>query len=118
MDGKAFYQLGERIYRAGNPETDVPACMACHGPTGAGNPGAAWPALAGQHADYTAAQLTAFRGGQVWGQGAQANPVMAGVAAQLTDEEIQALATYIEGLHNVADAPAAEAVADAAPPQG
>lgn len=106
LDGKAFYQLGERIYRAGNPEADVPACMACHGPTGAGNPGAAWPALAGQHADYTTLQLTAFRDGQVWGKDAKANPIMAAVAKGLSDQEIQALASYIEGLHNVADQPA------------
>ncbi|GAB2489322.1 c-type cytochrome [Arenimonas alkanexedens] len=109
-----FYEVGERLYRYGNVDQGVPACQACHGPAGAGNPGAAWPRLAGQHAGYTATALTAFRDGMVWGRDGNANALMAGVAGNLSDEEIQALATYIEGLHNAADAPAAEA----APPQG
>ncbi|MCB1561141.1 MAG: c-type cytochrome [Xanthomonadales bacterium] len=97
--GKKFYEVGEQIYRGGNAERGIPACAACHGPTGNGNPGPAYPHLAGQHAQYTAAQLTAFRDGQVWGTGDAANAVMSGVAARLTDEEIQSLASYIEGLH-------------------
>lgn len=111
--GRKFYAVGEKLYRAGKSGGSVPACQACHGPTGTGNPGPAWPSLGGQHAGYTATQLTAFRDGKVWGKDANANAIMAGVAAQLSDEEIQALATYIEGLHNVADAPSAEAVAEA-----
>lgn len=111
--GKHFYQVGERIWRAGKPEANVPACMACHGPSGAGNPGPAWPAVAGQHAEYTAARLTAFRGGEVWGKETRANPIMAAVAAGLSDEEIQALASYVEGLHHVADAAPAAKVASA-----
>jgi cytochrome c553 len=111
--GRKFYAVGEKLFRAGKSDGSVPACQACHGPTGTGNPGPAWPSLGGQHAGYTATQLTAFRDGKVWGKDANANAVMAGVAAQLSDEEIQALATYIEGLHNVADAPSAEAVAEA-----
>lgn len=112
--GRKFYQVGERLFRAGKADHSVPACQACHGPTGAGNPGPAWPSLGGQHAGYTAAALTAFRDGKVWGKDANANAIMAAVAAQLSDEEIQGLATYIEGLHNVADAPTAEALAAAA----
>jgi cytochrome c553 len=111
--GRNFYQVGERLFRAGNAPQGVPACQACHGPAGAGIPGP-YPALGGQHAGYTAAMLTAFRGGAVWGRDANANAVMAGVARNLSDEEIQALATYIEGLHNVADAPSPEALAEAA----
>jgi cytochrome c553 len=111
--GRQFYAVGEKLYRAGKSDGSVPACQACHGPTGTGNPGPAWPSLGGQHAGYTATALTAFRDGEVWGKDANANAIMAGVAAQLSDEEIQALATYIEGLHNVADAPSAEAVAEA-----
>ncbi len=110
--GRKFYEVGQKLWRAGDATRGIPACQACHGPTGTGVPGA-YPALGGQHAQYTAAQLTAFRGGQVWGQGDQANAVMSGVAAQLTDEEIQALATFVAGLHNVADAPGADAVAEA-----
>ena len=111
--GRKFYQVGEKLFRAGQPDRGIPACQACHGPTGAGVPGP-YPAIGGQHADYTALQLTAFRAGAVWGKDKNANAVMAGVAANLSDEEIQGLATYLEGLHNVADAPSAEALAAAA----
>jgi cytochrome c553 len=110
--GRRFYQLGEQLFRVGRPETGVPGCQACHGPTGRGIPGP-YPALGGQHASYTATTLTAFRAGKFWGRGDNVNAVMSGVAANLTDEEIQALSTYIEGLHNVADAPSAEALAQA-----
>ena len=112
--GRKFYEIGQRIFEAGKPGHEAPACKACHGPTGTGNPGSAWPAIGGQHAGYTATQLTAFRDGMVWGEGDAANLVMRDVAANLTDEEIQALATYVEGLHNVADAPTDEALAAAA----
>lgn len=111
--GRKFYQVGERLFRAGKPEQGIPACQACHGPTGAGIPGP-YPSIGGQHSAYTATQLTAFRGGAVWGADKQANAVMSGVAANLSDEEIQGLATYIEGLHNLADAPTAEALSEAA----
>lgn len=116
--GRKFYEVGEQIFRFGKADGSVPACAACHGPTGSGNPGSAWPSLAGQHASYTATALTAFRDGAVWGDGENANAIMAGVAGSLTDEEIQALASYIEGLHNAADTPSEEAVAAAAQPQG
>ena len=106
--GMKFYQAGEQIYRGGDPVRNVPACMACHGPSGAGNPGPAYPNLGGQHAKYVAAQLTAFRGGLVLGKKEYASVVMSQVAHNLTDQEIQALATYVEGLHaSSADAAAA-----------
>ena len=97
--GKKFYQVGERLWRGGDEARGIPACLACHGPAGHGNPGPAYPAIAGQHANYTATQLTAYRAGQVLGNGTNANAVMAGVSKYLTDEEIQALATYVQGLH-------------------
>jgi len=97
--GRKFYQVGEQLFRGGDLERGIPACGACHGPAGHGNPGPAYPSLGGQHATYTAAQLNLFRDGAVHGRGDNANAVMAGVARYLTDEEIQALATYIEGLH-------------------
>jgi cytochrome c553 len=103
---ETWAQRGERLYRGGDKVSGTPACMACHGPAGEGNPGAAYPHLAGQHADYTKAKLLAFRDGEVWGKGDNANAVMAGVAKYLSDEDIEALATYIEGLHR---RPAAEA---------
>ncbi len=101
--GKKFYQVGERLWRSGDAARGVPACMACHGAVGHGNPGPPYPAIAGQHAGYTAAQLQAFRAGTVYGRGPNANSVMVGVAKYLTDEEIQSLATYVQGLHPAAD---------------
>jgi cytochrome c553 len=85
--------LGEKIYRGGIADRMVPACAGCHGPSGAGIP-AQYPRLSGQHADYTAAQLNAFR------SGARANsPQMTGVAAKMNDKEIKAVSDYIAGLH-------------------
>ncbi|HMB58042.1 MAG TPA: c-type cytochrome [Arenimonas sp.] len=106
--GRKFYQVGESIFRAGKPEAGVPACMACHGPSGRGNPGPSYPSIGGQHAGYTVAKLQAFRGGEVWGKAGNANVIMSGIAHNLSDEEIQSLATYIEGLHNSRAAAKAE----------
>lgn len=102
--GRKFYQVGERLYRGGKAEAGVPACMACHGPAGHGNPGPSYPSVGGQHASYTVTQLTAFRNGTVWGKDASANAVMSAIARNLSDEEIQGLATYMQGLHSAADA--------------
>lgn len=89
---KELVALGERIYRGGIAERQVAACAGCHNPTGAGNP-AQYPRLAGQHADYTAAQLVAYRDG-----GRQNGVQMPQVAAKLNDREIRAVADYIAGL--------------------
>ena len=97
---EAKIALGERIFRAGNAESGVPACMACHGPAGEGNPLAGYPALAGQQAVYTASMLTRFRGGENWGEADAASQVMNGAAAELTDDEIDAVASYIQGLYS------------------
>ena len=84
--------LGEKIYRGGIASTNVPACAACHGPTGAGLP-KQFPRLQGQHADYTLAQLKTFRTGE------RANaPMMMAIATKLTDAEMAAVADYIQGL--------------------
>jgi cytochrome c553 len=84
--------LGEKIYRGGIADRMVPACSGCHSPNGAGIP-AQYPRLASQHADYTEAQLNAFR------SGARANsPQMTAIAAKLSDKEIKAVADYIAGL--------------------
>ena len=91
--------LGRRIYQAGNAETGVPACMACHGPAGEGNPLSGYPALAGQHSVYTAKMLNGFRAGTTWGAEDVASRTMTEVAAELTDEEIEAVASYLAGLH-------------------
>ena len=87
---------GERIYRGGNKSSGVPACMACHGPTGAGDPMAGIPALAGQRPQYTASQLTAFRSGT---RSNDRNHMMRDASHRLTDEEIQAVSQYVAGLH-------------------
>ncbi|MDH5254404.1 MAG: cytochrome c4 [Gammaproteobacteria bacterium] len=92
----ALVSAGERLYRGGNKETGVPACLACHGPTGQGNPAAGWPSIAGQHATYSAAQLTAYRAKQRATDGD--TQMMRNVAATLTDDEIKAVASYIQGL--------------------
>lgn len=90
---KDLVVLGEKIYRGGLPDRNVPACAGCHSPNGAGIP-AQYPRLSGQHADYTEAQLLAFR------DGVRMNaPMMNGVAAKMNDHEIKAVADYIAGLH-------------------
>ena len=89
---KDLVALGEKIYRGGIAERSVPACSGCHSPTGAGIP-SQYPRMAGQHADYTEAQLIAFRGG-VRKNSAQ----MSGVAQKMNDREIKAVSDYIAGL--------------------
>jgi len=91
--------LGEQIFRAGNAESGVPACMSCHGPAGEGNPLSGYPAVAGQHAMYTDKMLTRFRSGENWGEDDKSSQVMNGAAARLTDVEIEAVASYIQGLY-------------------
>ena len=86
---------GQKLSRGGNVATGVPACAACHGPTGAGVP-AQYPRLSGQFADYTAAQLRAFRSVE---RANDANQTMRAIAARMSDQEIAAVADYIAGLH-------------------
>ena len=85
-------KLGERIYRGGIADRQIAACTGCHTPTGAGMP-SQYPRLAGQHADYAVAQLTAFRDGV-----RKNNTQMSQVAAKLNDREIKAVSEYIAGL--------------------
>jgi len=89
---KQLVSLGERIYRGGIADRQIAACAGCHSPTGAGIP-AQYPRLAGQHAEYTVAQLTAFRDGV-----RNNNVQMTQVAAKMNDREIKAVADYIAGL--------------------
>lgn len=89
---KELLALGERIYRGGIAERQVAACAGCHSPNGAGIP-AQYPRLGGQHADYTAAQMIAFR------DGVRNNSLpMTQVAAKMNDKEIKAVSDYIAGL--------------------
>lgn len=89
---KELVLLGERIYRGGIADRQVPACAGCHSPNGAGIP-AQYPRLSGQHADYVGVQLTGFR------DGTRNNSLqMTQVAAKMNDREIKAVADYIAGL--------------------
>jgi len=92
---------GELLYRGGNADTDIPACMSCHGPAGEGNPLSGYPNLAGQHTVYSEKMLTGFRAGTTWGEDDASSKIMTDVAKRLTDEEIKAVASYIQGLHSV-----------------
>lgn len=92
---------GQALYRGGDARRGIPACTACHGPSGAGIPGPSYPALAGQHSEYTEGALKKFRDGAVYGNPENINAgVMAGVAKGLTDADIAALAAYVEGLYH------------------
>jgi cytochrome c553 len=86
---------GRKLFRGGDAAKGVPACSGCHSPNGAGIP-IQYPRIAGQHAEYTAGQLRAFREGQ---RANDENQMMRGVASRLTDREIAALAEYLTGLH-------------------
>jgi cytochrome c553 len=89
---KELVQLGEKIYRGGIMDKQVPACAGCHSPNGAGIP-AQFPRLAGQHADYTVTQLRNFH------SGARKNsPQMTDIAFKLSEDEMKAVADYIAGL--------------------
>lgn len=89
---KDLVTMGERIYRGGISDRQIPACAGCHSPNGAGLP-SQYPRLGGQHSEYTASQLTAFRDGVRTN-----NLTMTQVAAKLNDKEIRAVADYIAGL--------------------
>ena len=88
--------LGEKIYRGGIVDRMIPACAGCHTPDGGGIP-AQYPRLSGQHAEYSQAQLVAFR------DGVRKNSLqMTGVAAKMNDREIKAVSDYIAGLRSSA----------------
>ncbi len=89
-------ELGESLYRAGNKELSVAACSACHAPNGKGNAPAGFPSLSGQHPEYTLLQLQQFRSGD---RANDLNSMMRATVERLTDRELQALASYVSGLH-------------------
>lgn len=93
----AVVSLGQQIYRGGVPERGIAACIACHGPTGQGNPLAAYPVISGQHAAYTAKTLNAYKSGERRSD-TDLNQMMRNVAQMLLDTEIEALAGYVQGL--------------------
>jgi len=99
-------ERGQALYRGGDSKLGVPACMACHGPDGRGMAGAGFPQLAGQWTDYVAAKLKEWKAGTTWGDDANAK-VMPAIAQKLSDADITALASYVEGLHTATGTSAA-----------
>jgi len=95
----AAVKVAEKLYRGGDAARGLPACAACHGPQGNGNAGAAYPRISGQHAKYTATVLRTLRGLHGAPIPRQNLVTMATVASKLTDAEIDALASYVNGLH-------------------
>ena len=89
------YRTGEKLYRGGDSERKLPACIACHGPQGKGNGPARYPALRSQQAVYTFNQLKAFAEGR---RSTPGNDIMQVIAARLTDDEMRAIASYTQGL--------------------
>lgn len=107
--GLKFYQIGERLYRGGDAARGIPACMACHGPSGGGNPGPSYPALHGQTTAYVVRRLQEYRAGTSTYKNAAHFKLMASVAKPLSDEEISSLGSYVQGLHARASAKPATA---------
>jgi len=97
MADPALVEHGEKLFRGGKLELGMPACTGCHAPNGVGNDLASFPHLGGQHAAYTAKQLTDFR------EGARTNDgdamIMRTIASKLSNKDIEALSSYIQGLH-------------------
>lgn len=93
---EALVALGEKIYRGGNVKSGVPACSACHGPRGEGNAPANFPRVSGQNAEYIVDQLKKFKNGV---RSDDTNAIMRDISKHMTDEEIQAVSSYVSGLH-------------------
>ncbi|CEG55660.1 c-type cytochrome [Legionella fallonii] len=93
---KQFLQRGEQIYRGGDFDKHITACIACHGPKGTGNAQAGFPVLSGQHAAYTLIQLRAFKNGK---RTNDLNHIMQDICSRMDEEDMIAVAHYIEGLY-------------------
>ncbi|MDQ7049918.1 MAG: c-type cytochrome [Enterobacterales bacterium] len=91
-----YIQIAEKLYRSGDSDRDIPACMACHGAHGIGIATAGYPAIGGQNPQYTMAALKAFRSGE---RANDSNEIMRDVVAKMSDKQITALAYYLAGLH-------------------
>ena len=87
---------GGRLYRAGDAAKGLAACMACHGPTGVGNPAANYPRINAQHAEYTELQLKAFKAEE---RANDRNAIMRDIAGRMSNDSIEAVADYLQGLH-------------------
>ena len=90
-------EQGEKIFRGGKKEAGIPACMACHGPRGHGDPAAKYPAVNGQQADYTLKQLKDYKSGVRKPEGNAA--MMRDIALNMSEDEMNAVANYMQGLY-------------------
>jgi len=91
----SYWQAGEKLYRGGDQTRAIPACMACHGPTGHGNEPAKFPALRGQHSVYVTKQLNDYASGA---RPTGPNGIMQTISKRLSPEDIRNLASYVQGL--------------------
>lgn len=91
----SYWEAGQKIYRSGNPETDVPACIACHGPVGRGNWPARFPAVQAQHSVYAQKQLNDYAAGLRPGEHAK---IMEAIARRMTPDEIRDVSSYMQGM--------------------
>jgi cytochrome c553 len=91
----SYWEAGRKLYRGGDPERSVPACIACHGPVGRGNAPAGYPTLRGQHSVYTQKQLNDYAAGARPGANAE---IMRTIASRLTADEIRNVSSYIQGM--------------------
>jgi cytochrome c553 len=87
--------LGQKVYRSGLASKAIPACAACHGPKGEGNPTSVYPALAGQFSSYVAKSLHDYKAGE---RNSDPNAIMRTIANRLSDEEINAVSDFVSGL--------------------
>jgi cytochrome c553 len=101
----SYWQAGQKIYRSGDRERGIPACAACHGPSGRGNPEAGYPALRAQHSVYVVKQLSAYSADVRYtknehgaSNGGDNAVIMHTIASRLTDEDMRNLASYIQGM--------------------
>ncbi|MEL7022436.1 MAG: c-type cytochrome [Pseudomonadota bacterium] len=91
--------IARRLYRGGDKERGIPACIACHGPAGDGNPGVPYPVIGGQHAAYTASSLRAYAADDDARSNVETQNIMTTIALKLEPAEIDALASYVQGLN-------------------
>jgi cytochrome c553 len=91
----SYWQAGEKLYRAGDKARGIPACMACHGPTGRGNEPAKFPALRGQHSAYAVKQLNDYASGA---RATGPNGIMQTIAKRLSPDDMRNVASYVQGL--------------------
>tara|TARA_Y100001970_G_scaffold281990_1_gene393923 strand:+ start:2549 stop:3145 length:597 start_codon:yes stop_codon:yes gene_type:complete len=94
---KTQLDLGKKLYYSGNLEKGIPACSACHSPRGLGNSQAAYPLLSGQQPDYVAKALKDYRSGARDNE--DPSKIMVAIAYKLDDKEIEALSSFVHGLH-------------------